>query len=268
MDKQQIEDFVVAFVNSKDNRITLDFAREPELVGLRMFDEPLLAYGNAHDSRFVALADNPAAQVALRPPPEWLPSAQSVISCFLPVAADIRKGNHQGSEPSWGWMHARIEGNAAINALARQLCAHINQQGYEAICPAQDERYYHRRNADPAQPLFSTNWSERHVGYLCGLGTFSLSKGLITEKGVAGRIFSIITSLKLVPTKPKYEGLFDYCSGCRSCVGRCPVDAVSDYHLKDDRLCSNLLDVVLKQHGPYYGCGKCQVGVPCEEGIP
>ena len=268
MDKSQIESFVIDFIESDDNHIASGVARESELVGLRMFDEPVFAYGDALDGRFAELADNPAAHVALMPPREWLPSAATVISCFLPIAAAIRQGNRLGSDPSWGWLHARIEGNRELFALARRLCALINQQGYEALCPVQDERYFHKKSAAPTGPLYSTNWSERHVGYLCGLGTFSLSKALITEKGIAGRIFSVVTSLKLEPTVPKYAGLLDYCSGCRSCIGRCPVDAVSEYHLKDDRLCSDLLDEVLARHEPYYGCGKCQVGVPCEDKIP
>ena len=39
---------------------------------------------------------------------------------------------------------------------------------------------------------YASNWSERHVAYVCGLGTFGC-QGLITSKGLAGRFGSIIT---------------------------------------------------------------------------
>ena len=267
MDKSHIESFVFDFIDSDNNKIPLSSAHEPKLAGLKMYDEPLFAYGDAFDKRFVELKDNPEAKVPLMPPCEWLPSAQSVISCFLPISADIRKSNRQGTEPSWGWLHARFEGNTEIFALAKRLCNFIDQDGYESLSPVQDERFFYKLASDAHEP-YVTNWSERHVGFLCGLGTFSLAKHLITEKGAAGRIFSVITSLKLEPTVPKYSGLLDYCIDCRACVKNCPVGAIDQYHLKDDRLCLGKLDEVLERNPPYYGCGKCQVGVPCENKVP
>ena len=59
-------------------------------------------------------------------------------------------------------------------------------QGYEAVAPGAAARL-------GARPIRSTNgwrstWSERHVAYVCGLGTFGLSGGLITEQGPGGAI--------------------------------------------------------------------------------
>ena len=264
MKKEQIETFITAFVDSTDNRIPSELAHSIELAGMRMFDKPLIAYGDAHDERFNELRQIPEAQTQLMPPREWLPSAQTVISCFFPKASVVRISNRGGNEPSWAWLHARIEGNAALFAFARKLCAFIQESGYECLAPVQDNRYYEILSSASDGPLFFTNWSERHVAYLCGLGTFSLSKGLITEKGVAGRIFSVITSLKLEPTVPTYSGLFDYCINCRACVKHCPKNAIDEYHLKNDRLCYEKLNEVRGRNSPYYGCGKCHVGVPCE----
>jgi len=33
-----------------------------------------------------------------------------------------------------------------------------------------------------------SNWSERHIAYVAGLGTFSLADSFITEKGAANRV--------------------------------------------------------------------------------
>lgn len=41
-----------------------------------------------------------------------------------------------------------------------------------------------------SEKTFGSNWSERHAAYVCGLGTFGLSKGLITDKGM-GRTFCV-----------------------------------------------------------------------------
>jgi hypothetical protein len=32
--------------------------------------------------------------------------------------------------------------------------------------------------------------------------------------------------------------------------------------------CKNFVDKIKAQHPPWYGCGKCQCGMPCESGIP
>lgn len=268
MDKSRIESYVIDFIHSRENLIASRVARESKLIGVRMFDEPLFAYGNAQDTRFAELRDNPEAQMPLMLPPEWLPSAKSVVCCFLPVSQEVRTGNRRGTSPSWGWLHARIEGHAALCSMARGMCDLLQQEGYEALCPTLDERFSPRKAATAGEPFTTTNWSERHVGHLCGLGTFSLSKGLITEKGVAGRIISVVTSLELEPTVPRYSGLLDYCSACGRCAKNCPVGALHEFHQKDDRLCSGFLDEVFDSNHPYYGCGKCQVAVPCESQIP
>jgi len=268
MDKARIEGFVGDFVESGYNRITADVARVPEVVGWRLYDEPAFAYGDARDRRFVELADNPEAHVPLMPPVEWLPSASTVISCFMPISKEIRRSNRTGDDPSWGWLHSRIEGANALNILCEQLIDFIDRDGYTSLRPSRDKRLVTTRSAPPNPPMVTTNWSERHVGYLCGLGTFSLSKALITEKGCAGRIFSLITSLELEPTVAAYQGIFDYCSNCGKCARRCPVGAISEYNMKDDWACKRKCNEPLEHSAPYYGCGKCMIGTPCEHAIP
>ena len=112
------------------------------------------------------------------------------------------------------------------------------------------------------------SWSERHAAFACGLGTFGLSKGLITEKGVCGRFGSIITDLELPPDERNYKEVYEYCNMCGVCITHCPVNAISLDKGKNSSLCSKFLDEVREKHAPRYGCGKCQVSVPCESGIP
>jgi epoxyqueuosine reductase QueG len=113
-----------------------------------------------------------------------------------------------------------------------------------------------------------SNWSERHVAFVCGLGTFGLSKGLITEKGVAGRFSSIVTDMGLSPSVRPYEGLYDYCIFCGLCARRCPANAISLDTGKAHEPCEAFLNETRALFSPRYGCGKCQSGMPCESRIP
>ncbi|MDR2108610.1 MAG: 4Fe-4S binding protein [Coriobacteriales bacterium] len=268
MNKVHIEFFASAFLATEANQIPKDVARVASLAGTALFSEPLFAYGSADNEDLLQLKNHPEASVSLMPPREWLPEAETVICCFLPLSEAIRASNRKGPDVSWGWLHGRIEGQALLERLALQICELLQQAGYAALVPALDERFIETRGTPPDGVLFANNWSERHVGYCCGLGTLSLSKGLITKKGVAGRIFSIVTSLKLQPTVREYSGLVDYCINCGACRIKCPVGAINKMHDKDEIRCMEKLNLVRRSGLPYYGCGKCQVAVPCEAGIP
>ncbi|MPM73368.1 hypothetical protein SDC9_120348 [bioreactor metagenome] len=117
---------------------------------------------------------------------------------------------------------------------------------------------------------YTSNWSERHVAYVCGLGTFSLSKGLITEKGVSGRFGSLVTTAPLTVTPRAYSELYEYCVFCGACARNCPAEAIAiDPEVgKRHAPCAAFLDEYRPQYAPRYGCGKCQVRVPCRDGIP
>ena len=118
------------------------------------------------------------------------------------------------------------------------------------------------------QASYSSNWSERHVAYAAGLGTFGLSKGLITKKGTAGRCISIITDAVFEPDKRPYTGVYDYCSFCGVCARNCPAEAISKEEGKNHYRCSEFVNTTKAKHSPRYGCGKCQVKVPCENRAP
>jgi epoxyqueuosine reductase QueG len=85
---------------------------------------------------------------------------------------------------------------------------------------------------------------------------------------VAGRIGSIVTSLHLNPDVRKYEGIYEYCSQCGACIKQCPVNAISFENGKNHEMCCEFLDTTKQKYKPRYGCGKCQVSVPCESCVP
>jgi epoxyqueuosine reductase QueG len=254
--------------NDSSNVITRDFALDPALVGVRMFDEPIVRFGDARDPLFHKLKEEGVIGPHFKEPTEWLAGADTVISIFLPIAQVVKDNNKLDKTwPSPGWLHARIEGQAMINRLNAPVQEAIRAAGYEVVAPFLDPRFRSREvpSDDPVNsPAFTSNWSERHVAFICGTGTFGLSKGLITEKGVAGRITSVVTNLHLPRDKRSYSDIYENCSMCGACVQTCPVGAISLETGKDHVKCSSFLAEVKIKYKPRYGCGKCQVKVPCE----
>ena len=265
-----IEDELVRFtMDDPVGRVAQDQAIRGDLAGMRLFDAPLVRVAEASDPLFARLKEPQAVGPQMRMPTDWLPGARSVVSYFFPMSERVRTSNRTPGCASDEWLHARIQGQAFVLAAGKHLCDYLRSQGYEAVCPVAepDFRASQLEEGNPAGS-FRSNWSERHVAYVCGLGTFSLSKGLITERGVAGRFGSIVTDAELPVSGRPYDGLYDYCSHCGACVARCPVGAISLETGKDHTICYGAMVESKSIHPGYLGCGKCQTGVPCEAGIP
>ena len=230
-----------------------------ELDHLQIFDNPLLGVAGMQDPLFACLKEEDAVGPQHLSPQQWMSSSQSVISYFLPFTKRVREANKSMGQPAQEWLFGRIEGQLFINALCQFLVDWFIEKGYEAIAPSLDNRFkiIHRRS----------NWSERHVAYIAGLGTLSLNCSLITKRGSAGRLGSVIVSAPLESTPRSYTNRYENCTQCGACIRRCPPLAISEKG-KEHAVCSDYLDRVLVRFHPRYGCGKCQTGVPCEDRIP
>ena len=275
---RRIETFVA---NSPSNYISAEDAITPALAGLAMYDAPLIGFAAADDALFTEeFKKSGVIHPEYMAPAEWLSGAKTVISVFLPFTEAVRASNrHPVDEPyapgipqrcSAEWLHARIEGQDCLNALTDYLQALLKEAGFDSVCPTASGRLR------LITPYIST-WSERHAAYAAGLGTFGLSRGIITEKGMAGRLCSVITDAGFLPTSRPYSDPFEYCIMCGACAARCPASAIDMTkgfaHGKDQHLCGSYVEGgKLPLHGPHqhlrYGCGKCQVDVPCESRIP
>ena len=282
MNKQDIYNLILGFLKESGlNRVASEDAIYPELAGLKLFDEPLLGFSSATDILYTETFKKEGVISPLYlSPREWLPSSETVISFFLPLSEEIRNSNKNKKDipyeagipqrASAAWLHGRIEGQNFIDALTTFLEEEIRKAGYDCICPSTSDRF-------AIVAPYVSNWSERHAAYASGLGTFGLSKGLITKKGLAGRFGSVITSLKLPPDERPYSDPFEYCLMCGKCQERCPASAIDKERGcalgKDQNICGPFVKgSTLPPHGPKgierYGCGKCQVAVPCEFEIP
>ncbi len=272
MDREIFESRAAQFVReSPYNYVTAGEALSPELAGMSIYDAPLIGFGAAGDELFAALQRPEAVGPQFMPPEQWLPGAKSVVSFFLPFSEEVKRSNIPGSSPSMQWLHGRIEGQRMVMELAAYLAGELKSEGFEAVVPCADSRFKSVTAPEPdvwGGAMFTSNWSERHVAYVCGLGTFGLSKGLITARGMAGRLGSIVTTAGFEPSVRAYTGLYDYCIRCGACVRRCPAHAITLERGKEHLKCAMYVSGTRMPGKPYYGCGKCQTGVPCESGMP
>lgn len=271
--KKLVADATDFLLTHEENTVRPGDAMREDLVGLRLYDAPIFAVGAAEDPLFAALRKPAAVHPGYRPPSEWVAGARSVVAFFTPFTERVTRANAWDMRhPADEWLHARVEGERMMALLRCYVRDRLIGEGYAAVAPMHDERY-----AMLAE--FAPNWSERHTGFVCGLGTFGLSKGLITEKGVAGRLGSVVTDCALpVTARPYGEDVYGYCTRCGQCAKNCPVRCIDPtrgmHAAKAHPPCSRYLDGI---HGgtprglsrrKRYGCGKCQVGVPCQSGIP
>jgi epoxyqueuosine reductase QueG len=273
MDNQIFLQTLTEYINTAvGNYVEKDIAITADLEGMRIFDEPLAGFAEAPDPYFETLKKDGVIGDHFILPGEWLSGARTVISIFFPFTGTVKSANRQ--DPAWpaaAWLHGRIEGQAFVFAACRYMKDFLEAEGESCVVPSLDTRFSLKSpfSGDPAQQKYYTsNWSERHIAHVCGLGTFGLSRGLITAKGVAGRFGSIVTTASFTPTGRSYRGIDDYCTRCGACARKCPAGAITLEEGKRHPPCSAFLDRTQEKHRPRYGCGKCQVAVPCENGIP
>jgi epoxyqueuosine reductase QueG len=280
MNKQDISRILNDFVNDDPgNRVPRELALRPELAGLKIMGEPLVGFGDPEDAAFRRIKEPQVVGEHFILPGEWLPGVKTVISLFFPFSPEVKKSNGANMDwPSDEWLHGRIEGQAFLFAACRHVQSYLEGRGFNCLVPSLDSRFVSSgaqtggepppNGEDQQQHYYTSNWSERHVAHVCGLGTFGLSRGLITAKGIAGRFGSILTSAYFESDKRPYTRYDEYCTRCGACVRNCPVKAITLERGKRHPPCAAFVDFTLEKHNPRYGCGKCQVGVPCENGIP
>ena len=199
----------------------------------------------------------------------------SVISWVLPQREAVRKANRRAKRyPSEEWARIRVYGEEFNVALRRHVVNSLKQAGHAAIAPmlvsnwtiVKSERF-----------SYASSWSERHAAHAAGLGTFGLCDGLITARGKAMRVGSVVAKISIKPTPRPYSNHRAYClffadGTCGKCIDRCPARAISKTGHDKEKCRQHLArsrEYVKKTYKfEGYGCGLCQVGVPCEAGIP
>ncbi len=246
-----------------------------------IFDEPLVQFADGDDPIFneyksiidsTHLTPREALARAYDKSPEDMPSRLSVISWILPVTEATRVSNRRQTRvPSRQWIYTRWYGEIFNNALREHVMELLAEKGHLVVAPT--TRPYYKNTFQAGGKGYFSNWSERHIAYAAGLGTFSLSDGFITERGIAHRCSSLVTSLELPPSLRTAPGPYSNClfyvdGTCDACIKRCPAGAITEQgHDKVkclDYARSELEHLREKYNVRHLGCGFCQTGVPCE----
>lgn len=257
-----------------------------------IFDEPLVGFADGDDAIFqdykaiigdFHLTPREALARHLRGKEGGSakePPRVSVISWVLPSTMETRLSLRRESVvPSLRWNHTRWHGQDFIYEMASYVASLLEELGHQAIAPERASFYETRELSNG----LASNWSQRHIAYAAGLGTFSLSDGFITPRGIAMRCSSVVCDLTLPPSPRGYRNHLANClfyreGSCRRCIERCPADAITEEG-HDKKKCAEFLfreqPAILKELGreegyigDYLGCGLCQTKVPCEARIP
>ncbi len=249
-----------------------------------LFDPPFVGVASADDPWFRRFQDDiigpwhwtPQEALALVDPQA---TARSVVCWVLPVAEPARLANREATEfPARLWAYVRTFGEHFNSRIRQGVVTRLAVEGHTAVAPQiapENEIALHPRVG------LSSRWSERHAAFVAGLGTFGISGGLITRRGIAHRIGSVVTDLELPVTERPYgDDPFAWClksarDTCGACIERCPVGSVGEsVHERVKSACAEHSGRI-RQAGPelygwegIYGCGLCQTAVPCETRNP
>lgn len=246
------------------------------------FEEPLVGFAVANDPLFGEFKDvigefhMTPAEIMKGVYGEQAGVAKSVVCWILPITKATRESSHKEKKvPSREWALTRAYGEHFNTLLRMYVVEMLRFVSAQAVAPLLSGMW--RPVRDDRVGMAST-WSERHAAYVAGLGTFSLSDGFITDRGIAHRCGSVITDVAITPTKRTYSDPWINClyyrdSSCGACIRRCPVDAISTKGHDKDKCQAYVYGELRSAVGELYdvmesGCGLCQTKVPCEYRVP
>ncbi len=260
------------------NRLLLDGSPifEEPLIGFAAGDDPIFCSYKKIIGSFHLTPEEVAMKVAVdRGGPAPLSRRLGVVSYILPISRMTREENSRMSDaPSERWAHTRLFGEKFNRKLESHLVSELTNRGRFAVAPDLEKSVY--EGVVDERVGAASSWSQRHVAFAAGLGTFGLSDGLITKKGKAHRLGSIIVDEPFdSPARPgdiHRDCLFFQDGSCMECAKRCPVGAISKRG-HDKKKCADFVygqtPVVRERYGiDIYACGLCQCGVRCEHGLP
>lgn len=226
-----------------------------------LFDEPIIGFAAANDPLYDQLDD--IIKTPQLHPTAFLDTAQTVIVYFLPIGTATvatLKGNPVLSE---AWSQCYTHGNEILSQIAANLETSLHEKGItvKSEPPTFVNGTYDSEN-------LTSKWSHKSSALIAGVGTFGLNHLIITKKGTAGRLGSVITDAKLEPTGKMEKSLcLFYQNGtCKQCVERCPSGALSIDGSFDRFRCNAYLDG--KNISDFeQGCGMCSSGSCSKRGF-
>jgi len=247
-------------ISNEIQRFVADFEKRDGIKS--RWKTPLVGFASTMDPMFDMLKE--VAVPEHLHPRDILADCKTLIAYFLPFQDWIPESNIGKLESSEEWARAYVETNILIGEINDFLIGWLTGMGHETkkLNPSLNMDY---------ENLVSV-WSNRHVAYVAGLGTFGMNNMLITENGCCGRLGNVVTSLELEADKRtgKENCLYKYDGSCTACIDNCVNDSLNLDEF-DRFKCYEML-LANGEKYEYLGdasvCGKCLVGLPCSTENP
>lgn len=258
-----------------------------------VWGEPIVGFADAYHPSVQNLKEQVSSGHVL--PQDVMANAKIIIAYFVPFTREMAKTNRKtgkiAADTGWElasgeWACAYEETNAMFTELNEGIIKLLAEFGYKGIVPAQAAAFDKKH--------LVSDWSQRHLAYAAGLGTFGINNMLITAKGCCGRFNTVVSDLDLDPDRPVNESgnpddeycLYKKNGTCGACVKNCPTGAISlvtdndgKKHLEFNRnICYEMClknAAIYKNFGNSYNneeaaeaagsevCGKCITASPC-----
>ena len=216
--------------------------------------EPVVRFADAKGSYIRALKEivSPAHLM----PEDFMENPNIVISYFIPFTEELAAVNMnvEGNMAAQEWADAYHLTNTLISDISQYVADFLTEMGYRAVPPT--DVVFDREE-------ILSNWSQRHIAYAAGLGTFGINNMLISEKGCCGRYGSVIADIPVEPNLPLNEErcLYKKSGSCKKCVQNCFFGALTAERF-DRKKCYEICMINDAKTGADV-CGKCDIDIPC-----
>jgi epoxyqueuosine reductase QueG len=268
MDKQLFDTLVKDAFAGVDNQTHLP----KEDVTVPIMDAPIYGFAAADDPIFDTFLDPKVIGESFLAPKKWMPEAKTVAVFYFSFSEEIRTRHRASTElMDEAWVSGYGEHAKVVVPFAQAMPAALEKAGVKVFNPTWDTKHPSESipwdNGGEEDLHWSVAWSTRHVAFAAGLGTFGVHRHIITEKGCCGAMVTLLLDCAMEPKKRTYTDPYEYCTHCGACTRRCPVNAITLEHKRNLKKCSEHTGELFREFKKG-NCGKCMVGIPCEDRIP
>ena len=219
-----------------------------------MWRTPLVGFADVNDPYIRALPE--IVTKGHQMPEDFMEDSNVIISYFIPFTKELADQNIgiADNAASESWANAYKITNAMMAKLNEYLVDELKGMGYRAAVPT---------NAGMHTDILKSYWSQRHIAYAAGLGTFGINNMLITKDGCCGRYNSIVADLPVEKDRhlEQENCLYKSKGICKKCVENCFSGALTLEGF-DRRKCHETCEKNVKRYGVDV-CGKCVTNIPC-----
>ena len=219
-----------------------------------IWKEPIVGFADANGSYISALKEIVTPEHLL--PGDFMENPNIVISYYIPFTEELAtlNMNVEGNLAAREWSDAYNLTNTMIHDINQHIVEWLTDIGYRAASPT---------GVVFDKKLILSNWSQRHIAYAAGLGTFGINNMLISEKGCCGRYGSVVVDISVESDRILTEErcLYKKNGSCKKCVKNCFSGALTTEGF-DRKKCFEICMMNDAKTGADV-CGKCDIDIPC-----